>query len=243
LRDTQGAYIGTALVIDDRTELKRSEAQARQVRTIFERYVHPTVVQQLMKDPRALNLGGETRQISVIFADIRGFTRLSELLKPEDMMNLLNRHFEIMCEAIWEEQGTLTMFQGDALMAIFNAPLQQDSHALKAVRAAWKMSLAVQKYQRSQPEERHISLGIGVNTGIAIVGNIGSQGRMQHYTAIGDVVNVASRIQNSATGNNILINDSTYMDVYRHVQVGQPMALRVKNKREPLIVRYVLKVL
>jgi adenylate cyclase len=242
LRDTQNNYIGTALVIDDRTELKRSEANAKQVRKVFERYVHPNVVRELMKDPKALNLGGETKEISVVFADIRGFTRLSESMAPEAVMNLLNRYLNIMCEAIWDEEGTLTAFQGDALMAIFNAPLLQKSHALRAARAAWKMRLAVQQYQQSQSEEKLISFGIGVNTGLATVGNLGSQGRMQNYTAIGDVVNVASRLQNNVADNNILLNEPTYIQVYRYVQVGQPFSLSVKNKTAPLTVRYLMGV-
>ncbi len=239
LRD-QGAFIGMALVIDDRTELKRAEAQAKQVRRIFERYVHPNVVQQLMKDPMAINLGGETKEISVIFADIRGFTRLNENMAPEEVMNLLNRYLKIMCEAVWEEEGTLTAFLGDALMAIFNAPLEQKTHAIKAVRAAWKMRMAIMEYQRTQPQETLVSFGIGVNTGLATVGNLGSQERMQNYTAIGDVVNVASRIQNKVSDNNVLLNESTYMQVYRSVQVGQAFPLEVKNKTAPLNVRYLV---
>jgi PAS domain S-box-containing protein len=239
LRD-EGAFIGMALVVDDRTELKRAEAQAKQVRRIFERYVHPNVVQQLMKDPMAINLGGETKEISVIFADIRGFTRLSENMAPEEVMNLLNRYLKIMCEAVWEEEGTLTAFLGDALMAIFNAPLEQKTHALKAVRAGWKMRMAILEYQRTQPQETLVSFGIGVNTGLATVGNLGSQERMQNYTAIGDVVNVASRLQNNVTDNKILLNESTYMQVYRSVQVGQAFPLQVKNKTAPLNVRYLV---
>src|SRR2546423_6919904 len=156
LRDTQNALIGTALVIDDRTEIRRSEAQAREIRRIFERYVHPKVVQQLIKDPMALNLGGETREISVVFADIRGYTRLSERMAPEEVMNLINRYLKIMCEAIWEEEGTLTAFQGDALMAIFNAPLSQKIHPLHAVKAAWKMRTAVEAYQSELPPEGRV---------------------------------------------------------------------------------------
>ncbi len=242
LRDTQGEHIGMALVVDDRTELKRSEAQAKKVRRIFERYVHPNVVQQLIRDPMALNLGGETKEISVVFADIRGYTRLSESMAPADVMNLINRYLQIMVEAIWEEEGTLTAFQGDALMAIFNAPLAQKTHALRAVRAAWKMRMAVQKYQQSQPQEANVSFGIGVNTGLATVGNVGSSERIQNYTAIGDVVNVASRIQNNVSDNNVLLNESTYIQVYRHVKVGQPFPLEVKNKSAPLTVRYLLGV-
>jgi class 3 adenylate cyclase len=237
LRDPQGAHIGMALVIDDRTELKRSEARARQVRRIFERYVHPHVVEQLIRDPMALKLGGETKEISVVFADIRGYTRLSENMPPEEVMNLINRYLKIMCEAIWEEEGTLTAFQGDALMAIFNAPLPQNDHALRAVRAAWKMRMAVEEYQYAHPQEADVSFGIGVNTGPATVGNVGAQERIQNYTAIGDVVNVASRLQNNVGDNNILLNDPTYRQVYRHVQVGPAYALTVKNKSQPLTVR------
>ena len=155
-------------------------------------------------------------------------------------MNLINRYLKIMCEAIWEEEGTLTAFQGDALMAIFNAPLEQKQHALRAVRAAWKMRQAVQKYQQDHPQERQIAYGIGVNTGLATVGNLGSQNRLQNYTAIGDVVNVASRLQSNVQDNNILVNDPTFMQVYRHVQLGQAFQLSVKNKSAPLTVRYLL---
>jgi class 3 adenylate cyclase/PAS domain-containing protein len=243
LLDTQGEYIGMALVIDDRTALKRSEEQARQIRSIFERYVHPKVVEQLIQDPMALNLGGETKEISIVFADIRGYTRLSENMAPEEVMHLINRYLKIMCEALWEEEGTLTAFQGDALMAIFNAPLPQEDHALRAVRAAWKMRMAVQEYQHSQPEEIRVSFGIGVNTGPATVGNVGALERLQNYTAIGDAVNVASRLQNSVTDNNILLNVSTYQYVQQYVQVGKSFSLAVKNKRSPLTVRYLFGLL
>ena len=223
-----------ALVIDDRTELKRSKAEIQKIQRMFGRYVHPTVVQQLISDPRALNLGGETKEISIIFADIRGYTRLSESMAPEQMMNLLNKYMEIMGKAIWDEEGTLTAFIGDALMAIFNAPLPQEDHALRAVRAAWKMRLAVQEYQRTLPQQQHISFGFGVNTGIAVVGNLGSEGRMQNYTAIGDSVNVAARLQSNVSDNNILLNHSTFVRVRQHVIVSQLPPLYVKNKSAPL---------
>ena len=242
LRDAQGAHIGMTLVLDDRTELKRSQREVKQIRRMFERYVHPSVVEQLIRDPKAVHLGGETKEISVVFADIRGYTRLSETMPPEQVMNLINRYLTIMCEAIWEEEGTLTAFQGDALMAIFNAPLAQKTHALKAVRAAWKMKMAVLAYQHSRPEEMTVSFGFGVNTGLATVGNVGSQERLQNYTAIGDAVNIASRLQSSVSDNNILLNETTYMQAYRHVHVGQAFSLDVKNKSKPLNVRFLIGV-
>ncbi len=234
LRDTENTPIGMALVIDDRTELKRAEAKAKDIRRIFGRYVHPNVVQQLIENPNALNLGGETKEISVISADIRGYTRLSERITSREVMNLLNTYLEIMVKEIWDEEGTVTGFWGDALMVIYNAPLAQEDHALRAVRAAWKMRMAVLEYQRSQPQDSLISFGFGVNTGEAMVGNIGSRERIQNYTAIGDVVNVASRIQQEAKENNILLNHATFTRVRQHVHVSKLPPLQVKNKTEPL---------
>jgi len=232
LRD-QGAHIGMALVIDDRTEIKRSKAETKQIRDIFGRYVHPHVVQQLIEDPRALNLGGETKEITVLYGDIRGYTRMSETMAPEKVMNLLNGYWEKMVEAIWSQEGTVTSFIGDALMAIFNAPLAQQDHALRAVRAALGMREAVLEYQRKILPEIPISFGFGINTGLAVVGNLGS-GRMQNYTAIGDVVNVASRLQGSASDNDVLLNRSTFIKVRQYVRVELLPPMSVKNRTEPL---------
>ncbi len=235
LRDnTQNVPIGMALVIDDRTELKRAEAKAKDIRRIFGRFVHPNVVQQLIENPNALNLGGETKEISVIAADFRGFTSLSERKSSQEVMNLLNTYLEILVKEIWDEGGTVTGFWGDALMAIFNAPLPQEDHALRAVRAAWKMRLAILEYQRTQPQESLYAFGIGVNTGEAMVGNIGSRDRIQNYTAIGDVVNVAARLQAEAKDNNIMLNHSTFSRVRQRVRVTKLPPLQVKNKAEPL---------
>ena len=230
----QTAPIGMALVIDDRTELKRAEAKAKDIRRIFGRFVHPNVVQQLIENPNALNLGGETKEISVIAADFRNFTSLNERKSSKEVMNLLNTYLEIMVKEIWDEEGTVTGFWGDALMAIFNAPLPQDDHILRAVRAAWKMRLAIVEYQRTQPQDSLYSFGIGVNTGEAMVGNIGSRDRIQNYTAIGDVVNIAARLQQEVKDNNILLNHSTFTRVRQYVRVTKLPPLTVKNKAEPL---------
>src|SRR5205809_7013715 len=155
-------------------------------------------------------------------------------MSSREMMNLLNTYLDIMVKAIWEEEGTVTGFWGDALMAIFNAPLPQDDHVLRAVRAAWKMRMAIVDYQRTQPQDSLYSFGIGVNTGEAIVGNIGSRDRIQNYTAIGDVVNVAVGLQGGAKDNNILLNHSTFIRVRQHVRVTKLPPLSVKNKAEPL---------
>jgi class 3 adenylate cyclase/PAS domain-containing protein len=241
LRDAQNTPIGMALVLDDRTEIKRmeadkkrAEASAKEIRRIFGRFVHPNVVEQLIENPAALNLGGESKEISVIKADIRSFTRLSERIPSKEVMNLLNTYMEIMVNAIWDEGGTVTGFWGDELMAIFNAPLRQDDHALRAVRAAWKMRLAVLEHQRKQPQDIPLAFGFGVNTGEAMVGNIGSKERIQNYTAIGDTVNVAARLQAAATDNDIFLHHSTFTRVRQSVRVTKLAPLPVKNKTEPL---------
>ncbi len=230
LRDAQGRHVGMTLVIDDRTEQKRKEAEAREIRRLFERYVNPNVVEQLTKNPKALHLGGETIEITVVFADIRGYTRLSENRAPEEVMNLLNNYLQIMVEEIWKENGMVTAFMGDKLMAIFNAPLAQKAHALKAVHATWNMRSTVLEYQRTHPLETPLSFGFGINTGTAVIGNIGSEERIQNYTAIGDTVNVADRLQTKAAKNEILLNESTYLNVYRHVHVSEPFFLDVRNR-------------
>ncbi len=232
LRD-QGTHIGMALVIDDRTEIKRSRAETKQIRDIFGRYVHPHVVQQLIEDPRALNLGGETKEITVLYGDIRGYTRMCETMAPEKVMDLLNGYWEKMVEAIWNQGGTVTAFIGDALMAIFNTPLPQEDHALRAVRAAVGMRAAVMEYQANISREIQVSFGFGINTGLAVIGNLGS-GRMQNYTAIGDVVNVASRLQGNASDNDILLNHSTFVKVRQYVRVEKLPPMFVKNRTEPL---------
>lgn len=234
LRDAEANYIGMALVIDDQTDLRAAKAKAEEIRRIFGRFVHPNVVQRLIEDPRALNLGGETKEITVISADVRGFTSLSERLPSAEVMNLLNTYLDIMVKEIWEEDGTVTGFWGDELLAIFNAPLEQKDHALRAMRAAWKMRMAVMAHQQNHHQDYPIAFGFGVNTGEAMVGNIGSRERMQNYTAIGDAVNVAARLQKNASDNNILLNRTTFRCVHTLVNVEMLPPLKVKNKAEPL---------
>lgn len=234
LRDAGGAHIGMALVVDDQTDLLAARARAEEIQRIFGRFVHPNVVQRLIEDPRALHLGGETKEITVLSADVRGFTSLSERLPSSEVMDLLNIYLDMMVKEIWEENGTITGFWGDELMAIFNAPLNQEDHALRALRAAWKMRVAVRAHQQSHHQDYPISFGFGVNTGEAMVGNIGARERMQSYTAIGDAVNVAARLQKNASDNNILLNRTTYGSVRQLVRVSMLPPLTVKNKSEPL---------
>jgi PAS domain S-box-containing protein len=239
----QRETVGMVMAVEDLTEMRTWRDAATNVKRIFQRYVHPSVVEELMNNPKAVELGGQTKEVSILFADIRGYTALSDGRRPEEVVEMLNDYLQILTEAIWQEQGTLTMFQGDAIMAIFNAPLPQPDHALRAVRAALGMRRAIEERQRQQnpnfPEVRYgikIQYGIGVNTGMATVGNIGSRERLQNYTAIGDAVNIASRLQSNSADNEIIIHHTTYEQVGNYFDCVRLDPLQVKNKKEPLIV-------
>ncbi|WIG59113.1 MAG: Adenylate cyclase [Ktedonobacterales bacterium] len=235
--DDESEALGVAMVVDDLTELRRSQRQTKEIQRLFGRYVHPAVVRQLLADPTAVNLGGETREISVVFADIRGYTRLAEELAPDELVRILNSYLNILTEAIWQQEGTVTMFIGDALMAIFNAPLPQPDHAIRAVRAAWAMRQALECAATTPGMPSvPVEYGIGVHTGLAVVGNIGAAERLQNYTALGDAVNTAQRLQSNASANEILLSAATYIEVAHLVNARELNPLSVKGKTQPLSV-------
>ncbi|HZC08202.1 MAG TPA: adenylate/guanylate cyclase domain-containing protein [Ktedonobacterales bacterium] len=237
LRESDGSAepLGVALTVEDLTELRRSQRQAREIQRLFGHYVHPAVVRQLLADPTAVRLGGETRQISVIFADIRNFTTLAAQLPPDAVVRTLNHYLDILTAAIWEEEGTLTMFIGDALMAIFNAPLPQADHAARAVRAAWAMRQALELANaREATGETPAEYGIGVHTGLALVGNIGASDRLQNYTAIGDSVNIAQRLQANATANVVLLSADTCAAAGDAILARRLEPIVVKGRATPL---------
>jgi class 3 adenylate cyclase len=150
-------------------------------------------------------------------------------------VRILNAYLDILTEAIWREEGTLTMFIGDALMAIFNAPLSQPDHALRAVRAALGMRDALDRFHAERGlANSPVAYGIAASTGLAVVGNIGARDRMQNYTAIGDTVNTAQRLESRAAANQILLSASTYQAVARQVRARELEPLAVKGKTQPL---------
>ena len=228
LKDAEDRTQGVAIVVDDLTETKRLRA----VQDMFRRYLSPAVVDRLPSDPAELKLGGHRREVSILFADIRGFTSFSEKLPPEEVMDTLNRYLSIAAEAILAYEGTLDKFMGDAVMAIFNAPLPQKDHALRAVKAAVAMQQAIADYHQQVGEKRGLSFGVGINVGEVVVGNIGTTARMD-YTAIGDAVNLAKRLQENVGGGHILLSQSTYEQVKDHVNVKACPPMKVKGRMEP----------
>ncbi len=233
LKDAEQGTQGVAIVLDDLTERKKLEAQ----RKLFERMVSPAVIQQI--NPDGLQLGGQRRQITVLFADIRGFTSYSEQQTPEDLVLVLNRYLAAGAEAVLAEQGTIDKFLGDAIMAWFNAPVAQPDHALRAVRAALQLRNRVMTLHNELPPEARLSFGVGIHFGEAVLGLIGTQKRLE-YTAIGDSVNTAKRIQENAAKNQILISDAVYQMVRQHIIANPLPALRVKGRQKAVQVYEVL---
>jgi adenylate cyclase len=206
---------GSVVVIGAATMLRSqqaAQAERRRIEAAFGHYLHPALVDRLCREPDLLAPGGETRELTVLFADIRGFTGLAERLPADGVVTLLNRHFEAMTEAVLAEGGMLDKYQGDGLMAVFGAPVPQDDHALRACRAALTMSRAFDEQRRAREADGlpGLDLGIGINTGGMVIGNIGARGRLD-YTVIGDAVNVAARLEAATreAGARILVSEAT----------------------------------
>jgi len=227
LKDAQQFTQGIAIVLDDLTERKKLEAQRR----LFERMVSPAVINQL--DPNSLQLGGKRTEITVLFADIRGFTSYSEKQSPEDLVSVLNAHLAAAAEAVLAEEGTIDKFLGDAVMAWFNAPIPQKDHTLRAVRAALALRDRIRELHKKLPAAAQLDFGVGIHFGVAILGLIGTEKRLE-YTAISDAVNTTKRIQENSAKNQILISREAYDRVQKEVDARPYAPLTVKGKTQPI---------
>ncbi|MCK5241940.1 adenylate/guanylate cyclase domain-containing protein [bacterium] len=224
--------------------LVTEERQSRYIKGVFSRFVSPKVVDQLVKDPNAaLKLGGNQQNVTVLFSDVRGFTSMSEQIPPAQVVELLNEYFQTWTDIIFKHDGMVDKFIGDAVMAIFGTPVAHEDDPARAVRAALDMKQALEKLNNKWKGEgrRTIKIGVGLNTGEAIVGNMGSQQAMG-YTAIGDTVNVASRLESKTKdlGAFFLISESTYQAVKDIVEVKEHAGIMLKGKAEALSVYEVL---
>jgi class 3 adenylate cyclase len=203
----------------------------RQIDQLFRQYMPSSVATALLADPSQAALGGAVREISVMFGDLRGFTTVSERLSPPELVDLLNRYYGAASPMVLDQGGTIDKFMGDAMMALFNAPSTQPDHALRACRAALAMQRVITPITAEAPDMPRF--GIGVNTGPALVGNIGSES-IRNFTAIGDTVNLASRLQTRANGGQVLISGSTYAQVKEYAEVQPLGSIQVKGREEPV---------
>jgi PAS domain S-box-containing protein len=225
LKDPQDATTGVAIVVDDLTEKRKLEAQ----REVFRRMVSPTVFVTLPDSPEKLKLGGSRRDITVLFADIRRFTTFAEKLDPEHLIEVLNQYLKIGADAVLAQDGTLDKFNGDQIMGVFNAPNDLPDHTYRAVCAALAMQHAVAVHSQNMPENERLSVGAGINCGMAVVGRIGTEQKMD-YTAVGDVVNYCSRLQGLARGGQILLSQAAYERVQDQVIANALEPIQVKGR-------------
>ena len=212
------------------------------VRSVFGQYVRPAVADALLRGD--VKLGGERRDVSVLMTDIRSFTALTETLPPDALVRMLNRYFGHMIDAVLEFEGTVDKFIGDALLIEFNAPVAQDFHQLRAVLTALRMRERLADFNRDQTRrgEPVMRIGIGINSGLGIVGNIGSEGRRLEYTVMGDAVNCAALLESHTKqiSHDVVISAETYVLCADFVDVGEPVKLTPKARAEPLVAYPVL---
>ena len=209
-----------------------AQYEKQHIRGLFGRFVAPEVVNEIISGNLDIQLGGVVKDISTLFVDIRGFTAFSEANPPEKVVEMINRYLALTSGAIQKNNGTIDKYIGDATMALFNAPNDVPDHALCAVKSAWAMKQGAIALQEEILKEYGVDLqfGIGINTGPAVVGNMGSDFRMD-YTAIGDAINTAARLEASAEKGQIIISDATYQQVKQHVDVSDLGIINVKNKK------------
>ena len=217
-----------------KTALKQMGAKKSRLEESFSKHVDPSVVREIIQKPET-KVQGESREITALFTDIRGFTCLSEKEDPWFVVNLLNMYFEAMSGIVRKNKGMIDKFIGDSLMALYNAPFQQENHLISAVSSAIEMREELKKlnHKLEQKGKKPIDMGIGINSGKAIIGNIGSATKME-YTAIGNTVNLARRLQEQGKGSQILITEETYKMIQDKVVAEKVQAMHLKHIEKPV---------
>ena len=222
--------VGVIIVLTDLSLSKKTKF----LKDTFSRYVTKQVVDKILDNPsKSPSLEGEKIKASVMFADIRNFTSISESLPPKKIVSILNEYFSKMIDVVFSFNGTIDKFIGDGMMCIFGAPIKTDDHALTASKAAIRMQKEVAEINKNFPVS--LSIGIGINSGNMVVGNIGSEKRLD-YTAIGDNVNIAARLEQNAGSGEIIISKSTYKLAKKHIKVKNRKKIKLRGKNKPVII-------
>ena len=207
------------------------------IRKTFGRYLTDEIVDSLLESPKGLELGGERRKVTILMSDLRGFTSLSERLTPEQVITILNRYLETMTDVIMKYQGTIDEFIGDAILVLFGAPVWNENDAQRAVACAVAMQLAMNSINERNRREGvpEIEMGIGINTGEVVVGNIGSAKRAK-YGVVGSHINLTSRIESYTIGGQILISEATLKDTGAILRIGGQMKVETKGAANPITI-------
>ena len=228
--DPSGSVRGVVIAIEDITDVSK-------VKNTFKRYVSKQVVDELLDDDAKLNLGGEERQVTILFSDIRGFTSMSENMSPENVVSTLNEYFSDMIDIVFKYNGTLDKIIGDELMIVYGAPISAEDDTQRAVTTAVEMQKQIIRLnkKRKKRKEIPISAGIGINRGIVVSGNIGSRDMMD-YTVIGDTVNLGARLCSAAGPGEILISSTVWKEAPKHYSYKKLEPIKVKGKKNKVSV-------
>lgn len=216
-------------------EADRLRTAQKTIRETFERYVSPQVVERMLDDPSQVRLGGSQQEITVLFADLRRYTALAETLPPDELVDVLNGYLTVAAEAVLAYEGTISRYAGDLVMAIFNTPLPQPDHPLRAARAAFRLRRELANYHAELAPHLRLEFGIGLVTGLAVVGNIGARDWL-NYTAIGDTVNLAQRLEEIARGGEILMDQNMFQALGPAAQVEERGLTPIRGRSEPVAV-------
>ena len=223
--DPSGSVRGLVIAIEDITDVSK-------VKNTFKRYVSKQVVDELLVDDAKLNLGGEEREVTILFSDIRGFTSMSENMSPENVVSTLNEYFSDMIDIVFKYNGTLDKIIGDELMIVYGAPISAKDDTQRAVTTAVEMQKQITRLnkERTKRKDMPISAGIGINRGIVVSGNIGSRDMMD-YTVIGDTVNLGARLCSAAGPGEILVSSAVWKETQKHCSYKELEPIKVKGKK------------
>ncbi len=241
VRPTFAIWLGFLVVIIYRYQIEQKEK--RFIKNVFQFYMSASVVNEILKQPKMLSLGGDRKIATAFFSDIKNFTTISEQMDPEDLVALLNEYFAVMTDIVLRHEGYLNKYQGDAIIALYGIPITQDDHALRACYTALDMQQELKKLHEKWQQQNlpALKVRIGINSGPMVVGNIGGEKRFD-YTAIGDSVNLASRLEsaNKMYGTDIIISEDTFRLVSEKLWVRELDFIRVKGKHKPVRIYEVL---
>ncbi|MDP8263704.1 MAG: adenylate/guanylate cyclase domain-containing protein [Candidatus Ancaeobacter aquaticus] len=217
------------------SKLLTEERERKKIKNIFRHYASEQIVTQLLANPEDIKLGGEKREITILFSDIQNFTSISEALEPEQIAHILNKYLTKMTNIVFKHGGTVDKFMGDAIMALFSAPLYYHDHAYKACAVALEMVAVSKEFEAEWKEmtKQALKIRIGINTGVVVVGNMGSE-KLMDYTAIGDAVNTTQRFEqlNKEYNTHIIIGETTYNEIKDRVEVRELGEVNIKGKNK-----------
>ncbi|NDJ78326.1 MAG: response regulator [Chloroflexi bacterium] len=226
------ARIQARLRAKEETDSLREQREV--LRRTFERFVAPEIVVRLLEDPTLVELGGAETMVTVMFADLEGFSDAAAVTAPGPMLEIVNRYHALLVEHIKANGGTIDKFMGDGIMALYNTPLPQPDHALRAIRTALSVHEALQEFHQQFEPLYRLEVNFGINSGMAIVGNVGTA-EIMDFTALGDTVNLAQRLQSLSDHSEVTVSEDTYQLVADAVRVKKMKPRAVRGRDEPIV--------